>query len=551
MEPFSSPSGLSVSHIFCWTRGVYQGTASAVPTESQQNDGFSRCGCGQGLKPRPKTQLPSARLKPCPDTRPSATRCVVVTSCPPPCPAGNRGKVQPSGRGWTAAGAVSSRCEPGLRPPKVAYAPELQRRSGFCPQAGEGSARVSIIRWLAWFLLCLATSACCTAFARPTDKLSWQPAPNTASAPVRSILVRAIQLHQAGKFDEAIREYEKYLALDPENFVARANLGAALAHQGKYAEAIEEYERALKIRPGNPQVELNLALAHYKAMQLSEAVRGLLPLHVAAPGNLRIALLLGDCYFRLGEYEKTVALLKPLEAAEPQSEALDYLLGMSLIQDKQVVQGEILVNKILSNGNSAVAHVMLGEAHLAINDIGGAINELTRALKLDPKIPLAHGLYGRALLEAGSRVKAMQAFQEELAIDPNEFQPNLYLAYMLNQEQKYKEALSYLRRALQVRPGSPRAEYQVALTEIGMEKLTDARKTLDALVKQSPTFVEARVSLASVDYRLHLKQDGDRQQAIVAKLNAEIQARQQAQLGGASRYGPASPPSGPTARNQP
>ncbi len=30
---------------------------------------------------------------------------------------------------------------PGLRPPKVAYAPELQRRSGSCPQAGEGVAK--------------------------------------------------------------------------------------------------------------------------------------------------------------------------------------------------------------------------------------------------------------------------------------------------------------------------------------------------------------------------------------------------------------------------
>ncbi len=32
----------------------------------------------------------------------------------------------------------SRQAGPGLRPPKVAYAPELQRRSGSCPQAGEG-----------------------------------------------------------------------------------------------------------------------------------------------------------------------------------------------------------------------------------------------------------------------------------------------------------------------------------------------------------------------------------------------------------------------------
>ncbi len=48
----------------------------------------------------------------------------------------------PWGRGWLAAGVFTSRREPGLRPPKVAYAPELQRRSGSCPQAGEGVAEI-------------------------------------------------------------------------------------------------------------------------------------------------------------------------------------------------------------------------------------------------------------------------------------------------------------------------------------------------------------------------------------------------------------------------
>ncbi len=47
----------------------------------------------------------------------------------------------PSPSGETVAGAFSSQRGPGLRPPKVAYAPELQRRSGPCPQAGEGVRR--------------------------------------------------------------------------------------------------------------------------------------------------------------------------------------------------------------------------------------------------------------------------------------------------------------------------------------------------------------------------------------------------------------------------
>jgi len=122
----------------------------------------------------------------------------------------------------------------------------------------------------------------------------------------------------------------------------------------------------------------------------------------------------------------------------------------------------------------------------------------------------------------------MKALREELAIDPHEFEPNLCLGAMLNEGREYKEAQPYLTRALQVRPGAPQVRYQIALAQIGMGKLEEARKTLDTLVKDAPNFVEAHASLATLDYRLHGKQDGDREMAIVAKLYAEIQAQKEA-----------------------
>lgn len=187
---------------------------------------------------------------------------------------------------------------------------------------------------------------------------------------------------------------------------------------------------------------------------------------------------------------------------------------------------------------------MLGEARLDVNDTAGAMDELSKALKLDPKVPLAHWLYGKALLESGQREQAMEAFRQELAIDPNEFDPNLYLGALLNEGQQCKQAMPYLARALQVRPGSPQVSYQVAVAQIGMGELAQAQKTLDALVKSSPNFVEAHISLASVDYRLHLKPEGDRERAIVTKLNAEIQAKKAKEGTRASYDGSASPPGG-------
>jgi tetratricopeptide (TPR) repeat protein len=348
----------------------------------------------------------------------------------------------------------------------------------------------------------------------------------TKQAP-EALLKEAESLHRTGKLDQAIKDYRLFLAQHPDVAPVRSNLGAALAAAGRYDEAIVEYQRALQLQP-LPQIRLNLALAHYKALQLTEAASELMALHDADPRDLKIALLLGDCYFRLGDYRKAVELLDPLEATHPEERALDYLLGMALIRDGQVDKGGVLVNKILRDGNSAEAHLMLGAARLEVFDASGAVDDLSAAVKLDPKLPMAHYLYGNALLTLGHRSDAMQCFREELAIDPNEFGSNLYLGVMLNQGEEYKEAIPYLARARQVRPDDPAVPYQLAIGQIGMGNLEQGRKSLEALLKDSPSFLDARVSLARLYYRLHLKQDGDRERAIIDKLNAEVLARKHA-----------------------
>ena len=49
---------------------------------------------------------------------------------------------------------------------------------------------------------------------------------------------------------------------------------------------------------------------------------------------------------------------------------------------------------------------------------------------------------------------------------------------------------------------------------------------LEGVLKEHDSFVEARVLLASVYYRLNRKEDGDRQKELIQKSNAEQQAKQ-------------------------
>ena len=341
-----------------------------------------------------------------------------------------------------------------------------------------------------------------------------------------TILHHAIDLHQAGDIPGAIEQYRAYLKLEPKNVMARSNLGAALSRVGRYEEAIAEYKQALDLDPRNLPVQLNLALAYYKSSQISAAAGELTKIVRRQPANRQAIFLLADCHLRLGEYKKVIELLSPLEQDSPNDKALIYLLGTALIRDNQPQRGQVLVDRILRDGDSAEARLLVGTTKLNAMDAAGALVDLKKAVELNPHLPDVYSYYGLALLTTGDVAAATSAFRKELESNPNDFVSNLQMGVIAKQDEHYTEARASFERALRIRPGDPGVRYQLATLDLAGGNLEKACSELEQLTKESPQFVEAHVSLATVYYRLKRKADGDRERAAVLKLNAESQARQ-------------------------
>jgi tetratricopeptide (TPR) repeat protein len=338
------------------------------------------------------------------------------------------------------------------------------------------------------------------------------------------IFARAVQSHQSGDIEGAIRDYQAYLALRPERVDARSNLGAALARLGRYAEAIEQYKRALALDGRNQTVRFNLAMAYYKTARILSASKELETVIAAQPENRNALLALADCNLRLGEFKKVIELLTPIESAD--NRAVDYMLGLALINDKQLDKGQKRIERILRDGDSAEAHVMMGTTYLTTTEYDKALKEFKRAVELNPNLPSVNSFYGQTLTRMGATEEAMAAFRRELEINPNDFDSCLQMGILLKQDQKMDEARDYFRRALIVRPGEPNARFYVASIDVAHNKLNEALPALEQLVKDAPDFIEAHVMLATVYYRMRRKADGDREQSIVNKMNAERQAKQ-------------------------
>ena len=350
-----------------------------------------------------------------------------------------------------------------------------------------------------------------------------------SSAAVDSEFERATQLHQSGDLQGAIRAYQAILAAHPKRADVRSNLGAAYSGLGQYEAAIQQYKQALAIDPVNHPVRFNLAMAYYKAAWFNEAATELEKFITAAPaspqtGNARI--ILADCQVKIGEYKKVVDVLTPVAQSDPSNRAVAYILGTALIGDGQLDKGQAIIDRVFRDDDSAEAHLLMGSILLLADDAQRALKELERALELNSKVPSVHAWHGRVLMRLGDTEKAKEAFRTELTTNRNDFDANLYLGVLLRQDKLANEAAVYLKRAVELRPREQYAHYHLAAVYALAGKPADALPLLEGVLKEHPDFVEARVLLASVYYRLRRKADGDREQALVQKITAEQQAKQ-------------------------
>jgi tetratricopeptide (TPR) repeat protein len=150
-----------------------------------------------------------------------------------------------------------------------------------------------------------------------------------------------------------------------------------------------------------------------------------------------------------------------------------------------------------------------------------------KAIALNGRLLGAHARLGEILFAIGESGRARTAFEQELALDPDEFVSNLNMGVLTKQDQEYTEARRYFERALKARPNDPGVRYQLANVDLATGNPEQARKALEVLIAESPEFAEAHATLAAVYYRLERKADGEREHAIAKKLIDQRDAAQQ------------------------
>jgi tetratricopeptide (TPR) repeat protein len=122
-----------------------------------------------------------------------------------------------------------------------------------------------------------------------------------------------------GMLDEAVREFQRALIINPEYLTARNNLGVAFLGQVRLDEASAEFRRVLGQDPRNVDASVNLALVEKAAGRPERAKESLLRALVLDPRNAPAHFNLASLYEQTGETVRALAHYRAfLEYAGPE-----------------------------------------------------------------------------------------------------------------------------------------------------------------------------------------------------------------------------------------
>jgi tetratricopeptide (TPR) repeat protein len=336
---------------------------------------------------------------------------------------------------------------------------------------------------------------------------------------------RGVRLQQAGDLAGACRAYEAVLKRSPRRIDALSNLGLAYGGLHQYDRAIQSFEKALEADPKQPAVRFNLGLTYLQAGQNEKSREALSSLVREQNDNYVARHYLAVSLLQLGHIQEGIAELETVAGAHPEDLDALYTLASAYIRNAELEKARQFINSTIISHNTAEAHLIAGSYYMAAKAYGDAIDELRQAQRLNPALPEVGSSLGSAYAMTGSQEMATQLFEAHVKNNSSDFDTLALLGWLYLEGERWDEAETALNKALRIKPANPEIMFQLARLARARHDFDQALSLLERVVAAEPDYTRAHVLLAQTYFQLKRTADGNRERAIVKRLNDAEQAK--------------------------
>jgi len=348
------------------------------------------------------------------------------------------------------------------------------------------------------------------------------PTPPSAPSEAQSHLRLAQEYLGRQQTDLAISELQKVVALEPDNFEARGNLGVLLFFRGDYAGAAPQLRAALQANPDLMKIRALLGLAEGR---LGDTSASLKDLETAYPSlteekiKAEVGWALIDTYTATEEREKAANIASSMLAKNPTDTNLLYTT-YRLYSD---LADKTMLTLLMSAPDSAQTHEVMARALARHGDESPAIANYRDAIRLDPKMAGLHTELAQLLYSSSDdkvRAQAESEFKAALAQNPSDENAQLMLGVIAAKRGDLATAYADDSKAVKLQANDEDACTELAKVLISMNKLDQAQPLLERAIQIDPSDYMAHYFLSTLYHRLGKSTEAQEQVALYKRYKA-------------------------------
>ncbi len=297
-----------------------------------------------------------------------------------------------------------------------------------------------------------------------TPPLAWAqlpsaPAPQTqaasavtgdgARADTPENLARLRLMIDRGQTESALKQLDSMATQQSSSAAVNRLRGLALYSQNQFAEADTAFASAIKQDPHDQEAVQLRGLTLFRLGRPADAIPLLEAAHdLTAQTRVDPNYVLALCYIDTGQYDKARGAFA-VQYGFPADSAPAYLLAARMLLRREYlpVAQQFATKALEVDPQLPLAHVLLGEIALAGQHVDVAVSEFEKERARNPLDGNIYDRLGDAYSRTGDYTKALQSLQRALLLEPNSTGPYILLGKVLLKRQDPASALMYLERA--------------------------------------------------------------------------------------------------------
>ena len=259
-----------------------------------------------------------------------------------------------------------------------------------------------------------------------------------------------------GKYEKAVAEYERAVALNPTDDSAYRGLASAYRALGNQPEAERSYRRAFELRKDAPGGYAALGAYLYNLGRYKEAEPLFLRVIELAPENPKGYSNLGGVYFALGDYKKATTYFEKSNTIEPNARAYSNLGSIYYFEQRftdaaQAYEKAVALNKgdIRYWHNLAASYYWIpGQKEKSKQTYQHVKEMINEQLKVNPRDADLIMLLADCEAMLGNNEAGARYAERSMQLSPDSVENMLVAAELYEKIGKRDQALAYVKRAI-------------------------------------------------------------------------------------------------------